>query len=218
MLADEARSPRLVLPIKPRLGEKLTAGDALQPAPGADEVVSLTETVTAPAGSFANCLKIKTVLSDGKAGYRYYAQGVGCVKEAWDGGEVLLTSPATLEAFKAVAAAQKADPRAADPLARVALRTVGADPRANQYWMRAINNPGLTAHERKNLIEDLNEDGLSDPKHPTQRDLPLILSRIGLIESLAPFAMDQANAEAFQEAYKDLVKMARTLTGQAGPR
>ena len=62
--------------------------------------------------------------------------------------------------------------------------------------------PRASAHERKNLIEDLNEDGLSDPKHPGPQDLPLILNRIGLIETLAPFSMDQANFDAFREAYK----------------
>ncbi len=95
-----------------------------------------------------------------------------------------------------------------DPDARAALSFVGADPAAEQYWMAAINNPNLPPNERKDLIEDLNEDGLSDPKHPDAQDLPLILNRIQLIEQLAPAAMDQVNAEAFQEAYKDLVNLA----------
>lgn len=101
-----------------------------------------------------------------------------------------------------------------DPDARAALSFVGADPAAEQYWMVAINNPDLPANERKDLIEDLNEDGLSDPKHPDAQDLPLILNRIQLIEQLAPAAMDQVNAEAFQEAYKDLVNLAMGGTAQ----
>ena len=88
---------------------------------------------------------------------------------------------------------------------------VGADPVAEQYWMAAINDPSLPANERKDLIEDLNEDGLSDPKHPGPQDLPLILNRIRLIESLAPLAMDSVNADAFGEAYKDLNNL---LAGQ----
>jgi hypothetical protein len=37
------------------------------------------------------------------------------------------------------------------------------------------------------------------------------LNRLQLIEELAPNAMDQVNADAFAEAYKDLVNM---LAGQ----
>ncbi len=95
-----------------------------------------------------------------------------------------------------------------DPLARLSLRSVGADAEAEAYWMSAINDPGLPANERKDLIEDLNQDGLSDPKHPSAQDRLLISNRIQLIEDLAPLAMDQVNASAFAEAYKDLINLA----------
>lgn len=94
-----------------------------------------------------------------------------------------------------------------DPDARAALRFVGADPDAEAYWATAINDPDLPAEERRNLIEDLNEDGLSNPDHPSAEDLPLILNRIEMIKSLAPYAMDQVNSDAFAEAYKDLIQM-----------
>ncbi|MCX5646951.1 MAG: hypothetical protein NTZ17_20070 [Phycisphaerae bacterium] len=100
-----------------------------------------------------------------------------------------------------------------DPMARVALAFVGADPDAEMYWYGAINDPSLSAHERQDLIEDLNEDGLSDPQNPTMEDLPLILSRIGLIEAVVWDAMDEVNADAFQEAYKDLVNLAIQAMG-----
>lgn len=99
-----------------------------------------------------------------------------------------------------------------DPMARAALSFVGADPDADAYWMAAINDPNLPSEERKDLIEDLNEDGLMDPKHPGPQDAPLIAARIKLIENLAPYAMDQADADAFTEAEKDLLGM---LNGQA---
>jgi hypothetical protein len=95
-----------------------------------------------------------------------------------------------------------------DPLARIALNFVGSDPDADAYWIGAINDDSLPAEERKDLIEDLNEDGLSDPRHPTAQDLPLILSRLRLIERLTPTAMDSVNRDAFAEAYKDLVGLA----------
>jgi hypothetical protein len=101
-----------------------------------------------------------------------------------------------------------------DPDARAALSLVGADPLAEQYWAAAINDPNLPANERKDLIEDLNEDGLSDPKHPGPQDLPLIANRLRLIEELAPSAMDAVNADAFAEAYKDLQNLAAGGTAQ----
>ena len=107
-------------------------------------------------------------------------------------------------------AAAKASPPAKvkapiqDPDARAALSLVGVDPEAEAYWIGAVNDPSLPAEERKDLIEDLNEDGLSDPHHPRPEDAPLIVNRLRLIEELAPHAMDQVNADAFAEAYKDL--------------
>lgn len=94
------------------------------------------------------------------------------------------------------------------PAARFSLSLVGADTEAEAYWTAAINDPNLPANERKDLIEDLNEDGLSDAKHPGPEDLTLISNRIKLIEDLAPFAMDQVNAKAFAEAHKDLMNLA----------
>jgi hypothetical protein len=101
----------------------------------------------------------------------------------------------------------KPKPPIQDPTARVALSFVGLDPDAETYWVSAINDPTLPAEERKDLIEDLNEDGLSNPHHPAPEDMPLIASRILLIEELAPVATDPVNVRAFQEAYKDLVNL-----------
>jgi hypothetical protein len=114
------------------------------------------------------------------------------------------------------ATAQQAPPKPGkepprDPAARFALGLVGIDPLAEDYWISAINDSTLSAGERQDLIEDLNEDGLFDPKGRVPEDLPLIINRILLIEQLAPFAIDQVNADAFQEAYKDLVNLADSL-------
>jgi hypothetical protein len=106
-----------------------------------------------------------------------------------------------------------AKPPARNPEARDALSRVGFDPAAEAVWFRAINDPDLPPEERKDLIEDLNEDGFPDPRNLTEADLPLILSRIALIEELLPGAMDEVNAEAFREAYKDLVNMYLRMAG-----
>jgi hypothetical protein len=100
------------------------------------------------------------------------------------------------------------------PEARYALSYVGADELAEEIWIAAINDPSLPPNERKDLIEDLNEDGFADPHHVTIDDLPLILSRLALIEEFALDAMDEVNAEAFAEAYKDLLNMADGLAQQ----
>src|SRR5258706_3462109 len=74
-----------------------------------------------------------------------------------------------------------------DPLSRVALSLVGVDLDAEMYWFDAILDPSLPTSERQDLIDDLNEEGLPDPHHPTMDDLPLILRRIEILEALIPF-------------------------------
>ena len=91
-----------------------------------------------------------------------------------------------------------------DPLARVALGFVGADPDAESYWVDAIFDPNLSNREREDLMEDLNEVGLSNPRQPAPEDFPLIMNRIALIEQIVPYA-DPFMQEHLGEAYKDLV-------------
>jgi hypothetical protein len=97
--------------------------------------------------------------------------------------------------------------RAKDLLARGTLSSVGFDPDAEQYWLAAINDPNLAPEERQDLIESLDQAGFNDPRRVSPDDLPLIASRIALIEEIAPNAMDTANATAFQEAYRSLLNM-----------
>jgi hypothetical protein len=98
------------------------------------------------------------------------------------------------------------------PVARLALGYVGTDELADAIWEQAINDPAISNEDRKDLIEDLNEDGFPDPKNLTHEDLPLIEARLALIERLAPSAMDDTNAAAFAESRKDLLDMRRRLT------
>ena len=106
-------------------------------------------------------------------------------------------------------------PRVNARLAFRALLYVGVDPEAEKTWMQAINDPNLPAGVRSDLIEDLNDEGYEDPSgnHLTKKDLPLILARLEIIERLAPYAMDKVNADAFEEAYKDLLNMYVRLGG-----
>ena len=116
-------------------------------------------------------------------------------------------TPPPASAAQAPQSPRSTKPPLQDPVARDALSLVGVDPAAEQYWALAINDSSLPENERQDLIEDLNEDGFPDPRNVTADDLPLIVSRLLLIEQLAPDAMDKVNADAFQEAYKDLVNM-----------
>ena len=93
---------------------------------------------------------------------------------------------------------------------------VGADPDAEVYWVQAIFDPSLPDREREDLMEDLNEEGLSDKKHPSAEDLPLILNRLALIEEIAPEA-DDFMLLHLQEAYKDLVNLAKLTQGEGSP-
>jgi hypothetical protein len=99
------------------------------------------------------------------------------------------------------------DPARKEPFARLALNYVGADAQADGFYQKAINDMTLTESHRKNLIEDLNQDGFPDTRNLSARDLPLIQNRIAFIEQNAPLATDPVNAAAFKEAYKDLLKM-----------
>lgn len=107
-------------------------------------------------------------------------------------------------------------PAVKEALGRWALQHVGADDEATEIWLELINDPELSAKVRQDLIEDLNENGFSggNGRTATVDDLPLIASRIQLIEEHAAAALDETNAAAFAEAYKDLVNLWQRLSQQ----
>ena len=103
-----------------------------------------------------------------------------------------------------------------DPEARLAMSLVGIDPEAEAYWLDAIFDTDLPEKEREDLMEDLNEDGLSDFKQPGPEDWPLIVSRLLIIEEVAPYA-DEFMAAHLGEAYKDLMNLAAITQGGGDP-
>ena len=92
LLGKDTPTPGVLMPAHPRAGDRFKSEDVPRITREQDEVVSLSDTVTVPAGTYANCLKIKEVASDGDNEYKYYAPGVGCVKEVESGGELSLRS------------------------------------------------------------------------------------------------------------------------------
>ena len=112
--------------------------------------------------------------------------------------------------------ARKPKPPLQDPTARVAMSFVGADPDAEAYWLEAIFDASLPDGEREDLMEDLNEEGLSDHKRPGPEDFPLIMNRLALIEEIAPDA-DEFMLLHLREAYKDLVNLSYITQGGGSP-
>jgi hypothetical protein len=91
----QTKVPGVLLPGNPKLGDKFRSEDVPKITTEDNEVVSLSETLTVPAGTYQNCLKIKETLSDGAIEYKYYARGVGCIREQPEGGDVVLKSHTT---------------------------------------------------------------------------------------------------------------------------
>lgn len=100
LLGKDTQTPGLLMPAHPKVGDQFRSEDVPKITWEADEVVSVSETVTVPAGTFQNCVKIKEVTSDGDTEYKLYARGVGCVKEVESDGELALKSHITNEAAK----------------------------------------------------------------------------------------------------------------------
>ena len=86
--------PGVQLPANPKVGDKFRSEDVSTTIGEIDEVVSITETVTTPAGTYKNCIKVKESLADGTTEYKYYAKGVGVVREVPPDGDELLISHA----------------------------------------------------------------------------------------------------------------------------
>lgn len=77
---------------QPQVGDKYRSEDAPGVTREDDEIVGISETVTVPAGTYSNCLKVKETLDTGEIEYKYYAPNVGVVKEVPADGEVSLQS------------------------------------------------------------------------------------------------------------------------------
>ncbi|HEY2952893.1 MAG TPA: hypothetical protein VGK40_09935 [Verrucomicrobiae bacterium] len=156
--------------------------------------------------SYASTAQVQLVRADGqvdRSALKYLQQSLG--QQAVPIAAQLYDDP------------RLADPSKKEPLARVALNYVGADAQANAFYQKAINDLNLPKDDRRNLIEDLNQDGFADRKNFTARDLQLIQNRLALIEQLAPDATDPINAAAFKEAYKDLLKMRERILNPTPP-
>lgn len=83
-----------IFPGHPAIGLKFKSETVSSQTYENDEIVSLSETVTVPSGTYKDCVKIKEVTED-EIEYKYFAPGVGVVREAPEGGNVVLISHET---------------------------------------------------------------------------------------------------------------------------
>jgi hypothetical protein len=108
-----------------------------------------------------------------------------------------------------------------EPLARVALAYVGASEQAVQLFHTAITDPTLKPAQRRELVLDLDQDGLQNDKTPTPADVPIVANRLALTQSYLQQAYvqnDSLLSRAFLEANKDLQKLLdRAAAAAANP-
>jgi hypothetical protein len=170
-------------------------------------------------------VKLKETLAEGDVEYKYFAFGVGCVREVpKDGNVVLITHNVKSKdemrkegETRAQANAQAGGGKkkvVQDPLAREALAMVGVSPEAEKYWFDAIHDESLPQSERQDLVDDLNEKGLPDPHHPTPADLPIIRERIKALRALIPTL---PKGLKYDEAMRDLEQLERVAEGSPEP-
>lgn len=84
-----------------------------------------------------------------------------------------------------------------------------------------MRDPALQGEPIRNLVEDLNQDGIRNEKKPTPEDLQLIANRYALTQRYLQqdFVLtNRALLEGFREADKDLRNMLQRAAAQAQPK
>lgn len=95
LLGRDTQIPGLLMPAHPKVGHRFRSEDVPKITRELDEIISVSETVTVPAGTWTNCVKIEEKASAGATEYKLYAPGVGCVKEVEGQAELPLKSHET---------------------------------------------------------------------------------------------------------------------------
>ena len=117
--------------------------------------------------------------------------------------------------------ARLTEPGSKEPLARLGLAFVGANPQAAELFHTAVLDQALLPDHRRELVEDLNQDGLSNKKTPTPEDLQMIANRYALTQAYLQqdyVQNDNVLNAAFREADKDLRQMLeRAAAAAANP-
>ena len=95
MLGKDTQVPGVILPGNPKVGDRFMSEDVSEEIKEVDEVVSISETITVPAGTYKDCIKVKELLAEGTTEFKYYAKGIGVVREVPPDSDVVLKSHKT---------------------------------------------------------------------------------------------------------------------------
>ncbi len=95
LLGKDTQNPGVIIPAHPKVGDKFKSEDVNKEIYEEDEIVSVSETVSVPAGTYENCVKVKETLADGTTEFKFHAPGVGWVREVPQGGDEVLISHTT---------------------------------------------------------------------------------------------------------------------------
>lgn len=82
----------IMFPAAPKIGQRYRSEDVPRITREDDEVVSVSESVTVPAGTYRNCVKVQETLSDGDIEFKVYCPGMGIVQEGTVDGRTDLES------------------------------------------------------------------------------------------------------------------------------
>jgi len=82
--------PGIIMPAQPKPGGPYRQEYGLGVAEDMGQIVATGETVTVPAGTFTDCVKTKewSLLESGNE-HKWYAKGVGCIKELSTAGDLV---------------------------------------------------------------------------------------------------------------------------------
>jgi hypothetical protein len=81
----------LMFPATPKMGQRFRSEDVKGITQEDDEVMSVNESASVPAGRFENCVKVKETTSDGVE-YKLYCPGTGVIQEIPGEGRIDLES------------------------------------------------------------------------------------------------------------------------------
>src|ERR1041384_6838138 len=86
LLGKDTKHPGVIIPAHPKVGDKFKSENVNKEIHEDHELVAVGAPVSVPAGTYENCVKVKEVLADGETEFKFYAPGVGVVREVPAGG------------------------------------------------------------------------------------------------------------------------------------
>ncbi len=114
LFGKDTPAPGVLFPAQLKMNDKWRSEDVSNDISEIDELVSILEKVVTPAGTYENCAKVKEYLADGTIEYKYYAKGIGVVREQPEDGDTFLVAHNAPQAATEKTTIQKA--KAAVPL------------------------------------------------------------------------------------------------------